>query len=120
MHVISQEGVSPDDEKVVSWPIPTSTQEVERFLGFANCYRRFIRDFSAIAKPLHHLMEQGVIFKWNDTLSISIQKTPKLSQHTTFVLAFPDFSREFILDTDASECGLEKNTHKLITMGWNK
>ena len=107
-HVISREGVTPDDgkiQKVVSWPVPTSTPEVQRFLGFANYYRRFIWDFSTIAKPLHHLTERRVNFKWNDACQSAFEELRKCLS-TPPILAFPDFSREFILDTDASDCGI--------------
>ena len=51
-HVVSAQGVSPDPEKtskIKSWPIPQSAQEVQRFLGLANYYRRFIKDFATMA-----------------------------------------------------------------------
>ena len=68
-HIISREGVTPDAakiEKVASWPIPHSAHSVQQFLGFANYYRRFIRDFSTIAKPLHRLTERGANSSQNE------------------------------------------------------
>ena len=64
-HLISPSGVRPDPtktEKVATWPKPTSTRSVQQFLGFANYYRRFIKDFAQIAKPLHQLTERGIAF----------------------------------------------------------
>ena len=55
-HIISPDGVSTDlkkIEKVATWPDLTSKKEVPQFLGVANYYRRFIADFSKIARPLH-------------------------------------------------------------------
>lgn len=66
-HLVSRVGISTDPSKinkVTNWPEPTSTREVQQFLGFANYYRRFIRDFSQVAKPLHRLTERNCPFKW--------------------------------------------------------
>ena len=57
-HVISREGIAADPtkiEKVATWIAPHSKREVRKFLGFASYYRRFIKDFAQIAKPLHRL-----------------------------------------------------------------
>ena len=66
-HVISREGVSTDPtkiDKVAKWPIPQSAKDVQQFLGLAGYYRRFVRDFTAIAKPLHCLTEKTARFEW--------------------------------------------------------
>ena len=107
-HIVSREGITPDSdrvEKVASWPVPTSTQTVQQFLGLANYYRRFIRDFSAIAKPLHRLTKKGATFKWTETCQSSFDKLRKCLC-TPPVTVFPDVSQKFILDTDASDCGI--------------
>ena len=107
-HIVFREGITPDAdkvEKVASWPVPTSTQSVQRLLGLANYYQRFIRNFTAMAKPLHRIMEKGATFKWTETCQSSFDKLRKCLCAPP-VLAFPDFSREFILDTDASDCGI--------------
>ena len=57
-HLVSREGIATDRgriSKVAGWPVPTTVQEVQRFLRFASYYRRFIRDFAEIAKPLYRL-----------------------------------------------------------------
>ena len=69
-HIISREGVATDPAKVAkvaTWPVPTSKREVQQFLGFANYYRHFIRDFARGARPLHRLTEQTASFLWNET-----------------------------------------------------
>lgn len=53
-------------EAVRTWPTPKSLQEVQGFLGFANFYRRFIKDFSKIARPLHDLTKKDIPWKWED------------------------------------------------------
>ena len=68
-HIVSSKGVSPDPSKtskIKEWPIPKSVQEVQQFLGLANYYRRFIKNFATIAKPLHQTTERKKPFKWTD------------------------------------------------------
>ena len=58
-HIVSKDGVETDPEKidkVMSWPTPTTPEEVRRFIGFAGYYRKFIMNFSQIARPLTDLM----------------------------------------------------------------
>ena len=103
-HIISPAGVQPDGAKVArleSWPVPTSTKELHSFLGFAGYYRRFVQNYTAIARPLQLLIKQTTPFHWTtehqkafDTLRTSIL--------TTSLLQYPDFNKPFILDTDAS------------------
>ena len=107
-HVISREGIAADPnkiEKVASWPTPASTQDVQRFLGFANYYRRFIKDFAEIAKPLHRLTERTNRFCWDDKCQRAFDELRRALTSAP-VLAFPDFSRPFVLDTDASDAGI--------------
>ena len=61
-HVISREGIAADPtkiEKVATWIAPHSKREIQKFLGFASYYRRFIKDFAQIAKPLHAPADRG-------------------------------------------------------------
>ena len=54
--IIGEDGVRMEKEKVqgvVEWPVPRSVKDVQKFLGLANYYRRFVKDFAMIAKPLH-------------------------------------------------------------------
>ena len=66
-HFVGAEGVRTDPtktEKVATWPVPTSKLEVQQFLGLANYYRRFVKDFATVAKPLHLLTEKTAKFQW--------------------------------------------------------
>ena len=67
-HVISAEGISVDPSKVqdvLDWEAPTSINEIRSFLGLAGYYRRFIPEFSRIAKPMTELLKKGVKFYWS-------------------------------------------------------
>ena len=103
-HIVSKEGIAADPEKtatVKTWPTPTRTKEVQQFLGLANYYRRFIKDFAQIAKPLHKLMERTSSFLW----TTECQKSFEILRHLLSsppILSYPDFTKPFILDTDAS------------------
>jgi hypothetical protein len=66
-HTISQDGVSVDPEKVqevMDWKPPTTVRQIRSFLGLAGYYRRFIPDFSRIAKPMNKLLKKGVKYEW--------------------------------------------------------
>ena len=84
--------------------MPT-TKEIQQFLGFASYYRRFLRDFAQIASPLHRLMGKTALFVWTPECQDAFDK---LREHlcSAPVLAFPDFQKPFILDTDASNTGI--------------
>jgi hypothetical protein len=61
-HVISEAGIATDPEKtktVESWPVPTNVKELRSFMGFCGYYRKFIQNFSKLAKCLHKLTEKG-------------------------------------------------------------
>ena len=107
-HVISRSGIATDPkktEKVASWPTSTSKSEVQKFLGFTGYYRRFVKDFASVARPLHRLTERNTSFLWTDDCQRAFDE---LRQRlcSAPVLAFPDFTRQFILDTDASDVGI--------------
>jgi hypothetical protein len=67
-HTISGDGISVDPSKVqevMDWKPPTSLHQIRSFLGLAGYYRRFIPDFSKIAKPMTELLRKGVKFSWD-------------------------------------------------------
>jgi hypothetical protein len=107
-HIISRDGIATDPaktEKVSTWPVPTSKREIQQFLGFASYYRRFIKDFACIARPLHRLTERTAPFVWTNECQQAFDELRRCLCSAP-VLAYPDFSRQFILDTDASDVGI--------------
>ena len=79
--IVSDKGLEIDPEKVksiIEWPTPTNKKEVQSFLGFANFYRKFIRNYSEIATPLTSLTRNEVTFIWSDKAEASFRKLQKL------------------------------------------
>ena len=107
-HTISSDGISVDPTKVqevMDWESPTSVHQIRSFLGLAGYYRRFIPDFSRIAKPMTELLKKGVKFVWNDKCEEAFQ-TLKARLTTALVLATPDSTKSFDVYCDASGTGL--------------
>lgn len=75
-HVISQSGVATDPKKmdtIKEWIEPTKVKEVRAFLGLYRYYRRFVKDFGLIAKPLHTLTNKDFKFKWTDACQVAFE-----------------------------------------------
>ena len=90
---------------LVNWPIPTSTKEVQKFLGLANYYKRFVPNFARVTKPLHKLTEKTAKFKWSVQCQGAFVELKKCLT-TAPILSLPDFTKKFILDMDASDSGI--------------
>lgn len=119
-HVISSQGVSTDPKKVeavANWQRPRHISELRSFLGFASYYRRFVDGFAKLAKPLHQLVADlaGTKSRKGSGQALGAAWTPlcegsfnalKSKLVSAPVLAYADFSRPFILETDASHSGL--------------
>lgn len=107
-HVVSEEGVSTDPEKikaVCEWPTPTSASALRSFLGLCSYYRRFVRGFANIAAPLHRLTENGRAFVWTSECDVAFQRLKQVLSQAP-VLAYPISAGAFVLDTDASNTGI--------------
>jgi hypothetical protein len=106
--VISAGGLSVDPGKVKdvqNWMPPTNASEIQCFLGLAGYYRRFIKDFSKIAKPMMKLLEKNKAFEWTVECQASfeeLRKRPTSAQ----VLVLPDLTKKFDIYCDTSRRGL--------------
>jgi hypothetical protein len=107
-HVISKGGIAVDPGKVkdvLDLVVPQTVKEVRSFLGLAGYYRRFIENFSKIAKPLTSLLEKGVDFSWTDERQKAFEELKKRLTMAP-VLTLPDQSKRFTVYCDASRDGL--------------
>jgi hypothetical protein len=103
-HVVSPEGVHTDPEKIAAvrdWPRPTKAKHLRSLLGLCSYYRRFVKGFGDIARPLHKLCEKGAIFQWSSDCETAFN-TLKTALITAPILGYPQIGSKFILDTDAS------------------
>ena len=145
-HVLSSEGIAPNPEKVDKvrdWPIPKNPKEVHSFVGLASYYRRFIPNFAKIAAPLHaviapiatkrkgskvtesiqdmskgaHLAKtEKVPFIWSEECQNAFQ-TLKNALISAPVLGYPDYTKPFVLETDASLQGLGAVLSQVTDLG---
>ncbi|KAI2646964.1 Transposon Tf2-9 polyprotein [Labeo rohita] len=108
-YIISPEGVAMDERKVeavLRWPRPSTLRELQRFLGFANFYRRFIRNFSTVAAPLTAMIKKGTTrLTWSPA---ALQAFGNLRQRfsTAPILHHPDPDQPFVVEVDASSTGV--------------
>ena len=107
-HIITQEGVKPDPRKVEAvknFPIPKGKKNIKQFLGLVGYYRKFILDFAKISKPLTLILKDNVGFRWStvEQEAFEILRDKICSEP---LLQYPNFTKPFILTTDASKYAL--------------
>ena len=92
-------------EAVMSWPTPTDRRELQRFLGFSNFYRRFIRGFSSTVRPLTALTSTKDPFRWTPEAETAFTGL-KTWFSTAPILVMPEPEVQFILEVSASDTGV--------------
>ncbi|KAI0992164.1 hypothetical protein K3495_g16022, partial [Podosphaera aphanis] len=103
--IISTKGINMDPKKVAcvqEWPRPRSVRDIQRFLGFANFYRRFIPEFSRLATPMVNLTKKDVPFSWDDDCEASFRRIIQAFKDGTMLAHF-DPRLQTVLETDASD-----------------
>lgn len=104
-HIVSESGIATNPEKisaVKNWVTPTNSKEVKSFLGLCSYYRRFVKDFAKIARPLHKVSEKHAKFQWTPECQQSFE-TLKEALVSSSILGYPIPGIKFVLDTDASD-----------------
>jgi hypothetical protein len=104
-HVISERGIELDKakvERVEQLPPPTDVKSLRSFLGHAGFYRRFIKYFSKITKPLTHLLQKDVAFDFNEKC-LAAFRTLKSALVSAPIIQPPDWSQPFEIMCDASD-----------------
>lgn len=106
-HVISSAGVSVDQDKIKaiqSWPVPTTVKQLRGFLGLAGYYRKFVARYAHIAAPFTQLLRKDA-FVWTEDATVAFENLKTALMHTP-VLTLPDFTKVFVIQTDASNTGI--------------
>lgn len=107
-HVICKDGVKPNPDKIAAiqrYPLPKTTTEIKRFLGLLGYYRKFIPNFAKLTKPLTQCLKKGSKITLDHNYVSCFEHCKTLLTNDP-ILQYPDFSKEFLLTTDASNVAI--------------
>ena len=114
-YTISRDGVTTDPNNVAklqNMRPPKNVKDIQSFLGFCNFYKKFIKDFATIAHLLNALLHKGTPFLWTNECQTAFE-TLRQAVISAPVLSYPDYSKPFILYTDASDYGIGAAIHQI-------
>ena len=103
--IIGKDGVRMEKEKVqgvIEWLVPKSMKDVQKFLGLANYYRRFVKDFAMIAKPLYEMTRKDKKWNWEERQQKEFEELKRRFM-TEPVLVTPDLDKEMRVKADVSD-----------------
>ena len=104
-YIVGKDGLQMDPSKVqtiLDWPVPSTVKATQSFLGFANFYRRFIRDYSKLVAPLTALTRKDTVFEWTSTCQSAFENL-KIRFTSAPILQHFDPEAPTVLETDASD-----------------
>jgi len=102
--VIGPDGIEMEKKKVnrvLSWPEPKNVKDVRKFLGLVNYYRRFIKNFAQVARPMNVLTRKDIKWQWKEEQQKAFDELKRIFT-TKPVLAALDLDKEFRVEADAS------------------
>jgi len=102
--------------RILEFPIPTNVQAVQSFLGVTGYYRKFIPNFGPRVAILHDLTKKGIKFEWTVECQTILEQI-QAEFNNNVVLKLPDYSKRFIIDTDASDIGVGAVLSQLDDLG---
>lgn len=105
--MVSKKGVAVDEEKVkaiLDWKQPNNLKELRGFLGLTGYYRKFVSRYAHIAQPLTEQLKKDA-YGWTDAATVAFNEL-KQAMVQPPVLRLPDFTKQFVVETDASGVGL--------------
>lgn len=108
-HVITPDGIKPNPEKIQAiqnFPVPTNEKEIKQFLGLTGYYRKLIKGYAKIASPISNMLRKTSIIDINNEdyqMAVTDLKSAITNEP---VLKLPDFSKPFVLTTDASNIAI--------------
>ena len=128
-HIVSAKGIETDPKKIKAvkkWTVPKTVTDVRSFLGFTNHYRRFIKGYANVARPLNLLVSgenanhKKTLIEWTEECQTAFDKLKDLCTSTP-ILAYANYHKPFQLQTDASDLGLgavlyqkDENDHQRV------
>ena len=107
-HLITPAGLKPSERNLIAvreFPVPTNLKHLRQFLGLTSHYRRFIHNYAKIAHSLYAMTRKGAQYQWTADCEVAFE-TLKSKLLAPPILAYPDFGKDFVLETDASKHGL--------------
>jgi len=102
--VMGQGKIEMEEDKVagvLNWPVPKMVRDVRKFLGLANYYRQFVKDFAKLARPLNNLTRKEKKWKWGDEQQEAFKQLKQVFTSRP-LLVVPDIDKEFRVEADAS------------------
>ena len=108
--IIGEDEVRMEKEKVqgvIEWPVLKDVKDIQKFLGLANYYRWFVKDFAKIARPLHEMMRKENKWNWGERQQKAFEEL-KERFTTEPVLVTPDLDKEMRMEADALDFATEE------------